>query len=585
MMRSRVAAVLRPAAAVLLQVLLLPLLFHSATASASGSRIDFNGLQLFMSGSNVAWINFAADIGPGSTNFDRFGLFFDSVKANGGNSMRLWLHTNGSTSPAYGADGKVTGPGIGTISDLTQILDLAWERRIGLLLSIWSFDMTGTSYDSEQAARNRMLLTDSSARMAYLNNCLVPMVDALKGHPAIIAWEIFNEAEGMSDEFGWNGYLHVPMHDIQIFVNRAAGLIHRTDPAAKVTTGAEGFYALSDVNSLAKAEPLEDRLARMTAAEKAEIEALFEERHGFRESAETILSRTEVQANYNYYRDDRLVAAGGDPDGMLDFYTVHYYQWAGTQGSPLHNPFSHWGLTKPLILAEFYAQPTLGLATEDLYRILIDNGYAGAMTWQWINSGQQAATKPLLRDLCASHPADILTEQVPGEIYFLESSADEVTIGQPCTISWSAAQGSAVTFNGVPVPNQGDTTVTPLVTTEYLLASVGEVAESRSVTVNAVVADVGGGDDGLPDRFALKENYPNPFNPSTTIAFDLPERSFVRIAVHDALGRQMALLVGEDRSAGSHAVTWTAAGMPSGVYYCRMQAGTFAETRKLLLLR
>ncbi len=561
---------------------IIPLL--PATSPAQ-SRITYNGLPLFMNGSNIAWINFSADLGPGATNFERFALFFDSVKANGGNSMRFWMHTNGSTSPAYGSDGRVTGPGVNTISDLGQILDLAWERRIGLLLSLWSFDMTGTSYGTDLANRNRMLLTDSAARAAYLQNCLVPMVQALAGHPGIIAWEIFNEAEGMSDEFGWGGYLHVPMRDIQIFVNQAAGIIHRIDPAAKVTTGAEGFYALSDVNSLAKAVPLQERISGLSAEEKRRIEIAFAARYGFSRPVETILSRTEVSANYNYYRDDRLLAAGGDPDGTLDFYTVHYYEWAGTSASPLHHPFDHWGLTKPLILAEFYAQPTLGLATEDLYRILIDNGYAGAFTWQWINAGQQAATKPLLRDLRARYPADIIVDQVPGEIFRFEASDTVVEIGQPCTISWSAAQGSLVTFNGVQVANQADTIVTPTVPTEYLLQTTGAVNGSRTISVNTVVADVDDANGALPDACALGQNYPNPFNPATTISYQIPERAYVRLSVYDVIGREVALLVDGEMPAGAYSLRWDAAAMPAGVYYYRMRAGDFSESKKLLLMR
>ncbi len=538
-----------------------------------------------MSGSNVAWINFAADIGPGSTNFSRFAEYFDSVSANGGNSMRLWLHTNGSTSPAYGTDGKVSGPGTNTISDLKQILDLAWEHRVGLLLTLWSFDMTGTQYGADLAARNQMLLTDSSARAAYMQNCLVPMVQALIGHPAIIAWEMFNEAEGMSNEFGWSGYLKVPMRDIQTFVNQAAGIIHRIDPAAKVTTGTEGFYALTDFNSIAKAVPVQERLERMSAGEKQEIETAFADHYGFSQPVETILSRTEVAANYNYYRDDRLIAAGGDPDGTLDFYTVHYYSWAGTSGSPFHNSYAHWGLTKALMVGEFYAQPTFNVATEDLYRVLIENGYAGAFTWQWINNTQQSRTKQIFRDMVATYPADIIVEQVPGEIYKFDASYRQVEIGEATTISWSVAQGSIVTFNGVPVENQGDTTVHPIVTTDYVLATVGAVNSSRTLTISAVVADVNDANGGLPDAYGLAQNFPNPFNPATTISYQIPERAYVRLAVYDVMGREVASLVDGEVAAGEYSLQWDAAAMPTGVYYYRMQAGGFSESKKLLLMR
>lgn len=89
----------------------------------------------------------------------------------------------------------------------------------------------------------------------------------------------------------------------------------------------------------------------------------------------------------------------------------------------------------------------------------------------------------------------------------------------------------------------------------------------------------------LPRSFALRQNYPNPFNPSTVISFDLPSRSLVSLAVFDILGRQVARLVLEEMSAGSYKRTWNASGLPNGVYFCRLQAGTFTETKKLVLVK
>jgi hypothetical protein len=222
-------------------------LFGTSDQLLSQSRISYNNQQLFLSGMNVAWVNFAADIGPGPTNLNAFRAMFDTIHANGGNSMRLWLHTTGASTPEFNSNGIVVGPGNNTISDLRAILDLASERKVGLMLCLWSFDMLLKSRGSTITDRAMLLLTDTSAIRAYTEKALVPMVDALKGHPGIIAWEVFNEAEGMSNEYGWGDVYHVPMAAIQRFVNRVAGEIHRTDPSAQVTTGAWSFIALSDV--------------------------------------------------------------------------------------------------------------------------------------------------------------------------------------------------------------------------------------------------------------------------------------------------------------------------------------------------
>ncbi len=81
------------------------------------------------------------------------------------------------------------------------------------------------------------------------------------------------------------------------------------------------------------------------------------------------------------------------------------------------------------------------------------------------------------------------------------------------------------------------------------------------------------------------QNYPNPFNPSTTIRFGLPERSRVRLIVYNALGEQVAQLIDGDREAGYHAVSFNAAGLASGVYFYRITAGTFVDTKRLLFIR
>jgi hypothetical protein len=82
----------------------------------------------------------------------------------------------------------------------------------------------------------------------------------------------------------------------------------------------------------------------------------------------------------------------------------------------------------------------------------------------------------------------------------------------------------------------------------------------------------------------LDQNYPNPFNPSTTIKFELPVSSMVRLGVYDILGREVSVLVNERKSAGVYEVRLDASGLSSGVYFYRIQAGDFTQTRKLLLV-
>jgi hypothetical protein len=88
----------------------------------------------------------------------------------------------------------------------------------------------------------------------------------------------------------------------------------------------------------------------------------------------------------------------------------------------------------------------------------------------------------------------------------------------------------------------------------------------------------------ITSDFRLEQNYPNPFNPSTTIRYSLPTRLHVTLTVFNPLGQQVAVLVNGEQDAGSHDVQFNASGLPSGVYFYRLQAGAYVETRHLVLL-
>jgi hypothetical protein len=89
----------------------------------------------------------------------------------------------------------------------------------------------------------------------------------------------------------------------------------------------------------------------------------------------------------------------------------------------------------------------------------------------------------------------------------------------------------------------------------------------------------------VASHLRLEQNYPNPFNPSTTIRFGLPYKSQVSLIVYNTLGQQVATLVQGEQDAGYHEVRFDASGLSSGVYFYRLQAGTYIETRKLVMLR
>ncbi len=98
------------------------------------------------------------------------------------------------------------------------------------------------------------------------------------------------------------------------------------------------------------------------------------------------------------------------------------------------------------------------------------------------------------------------------------------------------------------------------------------------------------GSDGIrgpdmPTSFDLKQNFPNPFNPSTSIVFDIPTLSHVTLTVYDILGRRVETLVDGEKSQGHYRVTFDGSKLNTGMYFYRLQAGAFSELRKLMLLK
>jgi hypothetical protein len=102
--------------------------------------------------------------------------------------------------------------------------------------------------------------------------------------------------------------------------------------------------------------------------------------------------------------------------------------------------------------------------------------------------------------------------------------------------------------------------------------------------------------EGVPAEFALNQNYPNPFNPSTTIRFDLPEASFVKLSVYNILGQEVAKLINGEMQAGSQSITWdinntSGEALASGIYLYRISATSaqsgkeFKETKRMMLVK
>ena len=97
--------------------------------------------------------------------------------------------------------------------------------------------------------------------------------------------------------------------------------------------------------------------------------------------------------------------------------------------------------------------------------------------------------------------------------------------------------------------------------------------------------DVPQGNVEPPKRINLFRNFPNPFNPSTTIRFSIPYQTYVSVKIYDSLGREVETLVREMKDAGEYSIHWVGNNVPSGVYYGRIQAGGYDASLPMVLVR
>lgn len=116
------------------------------------------------------------------------------------------------------------------------------------------------------------------------------------------------------------------------------------------------------------------------------------------------------------------------------------------------------------------------------------------------------------------------------------------------------------------------------------------VINSAGLIMEVVMSPTSVGDGeiacrAVPCEFELSQNYPNPFNPSTEIDFAVPSRTGVSLEVFNILGRRVAILVDGPLDAGYHTAVWDASAVASGVYFYRLMAGEFVETKKMVLLK
>jgi hypothetical protein len=160
-----------------------------------------------------------------------------------------------------------------------------------------------------------------------------------------------------------------------------------------------------------------------------------------------------------------------------------------------------------------------------------------------------------------------------GRIELMNSKDTIVSVSNlPATGSWTAWQS---------VPAVVKLTEGPQVIRMYASKGGFRLNWIRFLSITGVRDN----DSRVVREFQLSQNYPNPFNPSTTIKYQVPKTSVVTLKIFDILGRKIAFLVNEQKPAGTYSIQWDASNIPSGVYFYRLHAGSFIETKRMILLK
>ena len=121
----------------------------------------------------------------------------------------------------------------------------------------------------------------------------------------------------------------------------------------------------------------------------------------------------------------------------------------------------------------------------------------------------------------------------------------------------------------------------PSADTGYIASWSGKILK----TTNGGLTYIGKLNNEVPEKFVLNQNYPNPFNPSTNISFAVPSDAFVTVQVFDVNGRLVSEPVNDKLEPGKYKVTFNAENLSSGIYYYRLTAGSYSQTKKMILLK
>ncbi|XP_045603001.1 mannan endo-1,4-beta-mannosidase [Procambarus clarkii] len=337
-------------------------LLGSTTAkrlAVSGTDLTYGGEKVFLNGANIAWNSYGYDFGNGNYN-GVLETWVQEIGNAGGNSIRIWVHVEGDSTPIYDDNGFVTAcDRTGNFeNDVLSLLDAAEASDVVVDLCMWN----GAVMRNQKTID---MIYDDAKLDSYIENCLTSLMDKIKGHPALGSFDAVNEAEGSvkiesnSDPCydttligqqgaGWTGD-NIPIERWLRFIGRQNQAVRALDPETLITIGSWSQFSENDV----------------------------------------------FPSSHNHYTDECLNQAAGGSGAEIDFYQMHSYDWQGawTTGAPFTVAASDYNLDKPIVIGEFSSACAAGTSLPDLFEYAYTKGYSGAWTWHYAATGDCSDTR------------------------------------------------------------------------------------------------------------------------------------------------------------------------------------------------
>jgi Secretion system C-terminal sorting domain len=394
------------------------------------------------------------------------------------------------------------------------------------------------------------------------NNFQVNRSSNAKNPGQTVAWDMTTSVNLDGTVSGWEG-------------PNPEGLLGQTNITVDTSGGPyNGYiYVLCSVNRNSNADPLDVMFARSTNG-------------GVSFSSPIKINDDPGTSAYQWFGTMSVA-----PNGRIDVIWLDTRDNPGTYLSALYySKSTNGGVTwSPNEKLSGYFNPHLGWPQQNKmgdYFDMVSDVNGASLAWAATFNGEQ--------DVYYSYITDI----VPVELLSFSASV----VADVVTLSWSTA--TELNNRGFEIEKSSDKTIWRTIgfkegkgtTSEPQHYSYSDLLLEKSPSklyYRLKQLDFNGSFEYssiveveiAPSEFSLAQNYPNPFNPSTTIGYGIKEKGEVMLAILNAIGEEIAVLVSEEKEAGYHTVEFNAAKLPSGVYFYQLKAGNFFDTKKMILLK